>query len=79
MALAVALSACTPNPGSGDTAVSVEPSVPSVASASPSERAEAFPTAAFADIREDPVSEAAAAEFQAILSTWPAEAGWQPR
>jgi CubicO group peptidase (beta-lactamase class C family) len=40
---------------------------PSWASTSPSEQAPAFPTAAFADIREDPVSERAAAEFQTIL------------
>ena len=51
-----------------ETAASVEPSVATVASASPSERAAPFPTAAFADIREDPVSDEAAAEFQAILS-----------
>jgi D-alanyl-D-alanine carboxypeptidase len=65
LALVVALAGCAPTPGTTDTTASVEPSA---ASASPSQRAGAFPTAAFADIREDPVSEEAAAEFQAILS-----------
>jgi hypothetical protein len=45
----------------------VEPSESGVASTSPSEQAPAFPTAAFADISEDPVSERSAAEFEAIL------------
>lgn len=39
-----------------------------VASASPSDQAAAFPTAAFAGISLDPVSEGATAEFQAILT-----------
>jgi len=65
LALVVALAGCAPTPGTTDTTASVEPSA---ASASPSQRAGAFPTAAFADIREEPVSEEAAAEFQTILS-----------
>lgn len=68
LALVGALAGCAPTPGSPETAASVEPSAAGVPSASPSVRAVAFPTAAFADIREDPVSEEAAAEFQAILS-----------
>lgn len=70
--------------GAGGTApsASVEPSAASVASASPSERATpfpsaaaVFPTAAFADIREDPVSDEVAAEFQAALSDMAGGAG----
>lgn len=68
VALSVALAGCAPAPGGTETGASVEPSAPSAASASPSERAAAFPTAAFADISEDPVSEEAAAEFRAILN-----------
>lgn len=41
----------------------------------PSDQAPAFPTAAFADISEDPVSERAAAEFQAILDDMAGGAG----
>jgi D-alanyl-D-alanine carboxypeptidase len=67
-ALVVALAGCAQTPDSRETSASVEPSLASVPSASPSERAQAFPTAAFADIREDPVSEEVAAELQAILS-----------
>jgi CubicO group peptidase (beta-lactamase class C family) len=59
LAVLVALAGCAQTPKGTDT--------PSVAQASPSERREAFPTAAFADISEDPVSEEAAAQFQAIL------------
>jgi D-alanyl-D-alanine carboxypeptidase len=40
-----------------------------------SDQAEAFPTAAFADISEDPVSERAAAEFQAALRDMAGGAG----
>jgi D-alanyl-D-alanine carboxypeptidase len=61
LGLVVILTGC----GSGDAA---NPSAAkTAASASPSEGAAAFPTAAFADIREDPVSEEVAAEFQATL------------
>ena len=41
----------------------------------PSDRAEAFPTAAFADISEDPVSDQVAAEFQAALKEMAGGAG----
>jgi D-alanyl-D-alanine carboxypeptidase len=68
LALVVALAACAPAPGTTDTTASVEPPAASVASPSSSEWAGAFTTAAFTDIREDPVSEEAAAKFQAILS-----------
>jgi CubicO group peptidase (beta-lactamase class C family) len=67
-ALVVALAGCTSTPSGTETDASGEPSVPSVAPPSPTEWVEAFPTTAFADIREDPVSEATAAEFRAILS-----------
>ena len=66
--LVVSLGACTSTSTRTESTVSAEPSAASVASASPSEAAEAFPTAAFADISEDPVSEETAAEFQAILN-----------
>ena len=68
LALVVPLAGCTPTRGTEDTAASVEPSATTAASASPSDAAAAFPTAAFADISESPVSERAGAEFQAILN-----------
>jgi CubicO group peptidase (beta-lactamase class C family) len=75
LALVVALAGCAPAPERTETAASVEPSVPNAASASPSEPAVSFPTAAFADIREDPVSEQVAAEFQAALSDMAGKGG----
>src|ERR671936_621034 len=66
-ALVVALTGCTSTPSGTETDTSVEPSMPSVAPPSPTERVEAFPTAAFAGISEDPVSGETAAEFQAAL------------
>jgi len=63
----IALAGCAPTSGGTEAAPSVQPSVSSVASASPSEQALAFPTAAFAEISEGPVSRATAAEFQAAL------------
>ena len=44
-------------------------------SVSPSDPAAAFPTAAFAEISEDPVSDETAAEFQAILNEMAGRAG----
>jgi D-alanyl-D-alanine carboxypeptidase len=67
-ALVVALTGCTSNPGKGETAASVEPSVSPVASPTPTEEAPAFPTEAFADISEEPVPEKETAGFQAILT-----------
>jgi CubicO group peptidase (beta-lactamase class C family) len=75
LSLMVALGACTSTSNDADTTVSVEPSAGSVASPSPSEQVEAFPTAAFADISEDPVSRKAAAEFLAILNDMAGGAG----
>jgi CubicO group peptidase (beta-lactamase class C family) len=66
LAVVAALTGCAAPDGT-ETAGSDEPSVSDVASASPSEPAESFPTAAFADISEDPVSEELAEEFQAAL------------
>ena len=66
-ALMLALAGCTSNPDDAEPTASVEPSVAPVASPSPTEEAPAFPTEAFADISEDPVSKKEAAEFQAIL------------
>lgn len=60
LALVVALGACAPTDGT-ETATSVEPSAGSVAPG------DSFPTAAFADIDEDPVPEEMALEFQAAL------------
>ncbi len=68
LALMLALAACTPTSGGTETTPSVEPTASSVPSPSPTEQAETFPTAAFADISEDPVSERKAAGFQAILT-----------
>jgi CubicO group peptidase (beta-lactamase class C family) len=67
LALVVGLAGCAPTPDGTERAASDEPSEASVASASPSEPAASFPTAAFADISEDPVPQEVAAEFQAIL------------
>jgi D-alanyl-D-alanine carboxypeptidase len=67
VALVVALAGCTPTRGSKDTAASVEPSATTVASASPVDEPAGFPTEAFDDISEHPVSQRTAAEFQAIL------------
>ena len=67
LALVVALAGCTSSAGSPAPAASVEPSVAATASATPRASAAAFPIAAFADIREGRVSDAAAAAFQAAL------------
>ena len=60
VAVAIALAGCTATPD--ETAAPVEPSASSVPSTSPSEPAARFPTAAFADIRESPVSRETAAK-----------------
>ncbi|MGZ8571913.1 MAG: hypothetical protein ACXWW5_06780, partial [Actinomycetota bacterium] len=57
LALVAALAGCSPTSDRAETAASVAPSTIPVASASPSDEVDAFPAAAFADIREDPVSE----------------------
>ncbi len=49
--------------------------MPGVASVSPSEPAEPFPTAAFTDISEDPVSEKTAAKFQVALGDMAGRSG----
>lgn len=66
-ALLVALAACAPAPRGTQTSGSGVPSVASIASPSPTQQATAFPTTAFGDIRETPVSEEMAAAFQAAL------------
>ena len=68
LTLVVALAGCTPTSDRAESAASVHPSVTPVASAPSGAQAEAFPTAAFADIREDPISEETAAEYQAALA-----------
>lgn len=83
--LVVALAGCAPTPAATDPTASVapsatpvalvEPSVAPVASASPSAPAAAFPTAAFAGISEQPVSEEKASQLQAILSDMAGGAG----
>ena len=56
--LVVALAGCAPTTPSGsETTASVEPSVAPVASASPSEATEAFPTEVFAGLGDEPVSD----------------------
>jgi len=67
LALVLALAGCAPTADDAETPAAFEPSVSSVASAVPSDQAEAFPTEPFAAISEDTVSEEAAAELQAIL------------
>jgi D-alanyl-D-alanine carboxypeptidase len=68
-ALVVTLAGCASTPGSTETAVSVEASVPTVASASPSTAPASFPTAVFAGLGDEPVSDELAAEFQEVLDT----------
>jgi D-alanyl-D-alanine carboxypeptidase len=63
------------HPAGEDQGTVVSGSNATMTSASPSDPAAAFPTAAFADINEYPVSERAAAEFQAILNEMAGRAG----
>lgn len=67
--LVVALTGCAPTSSGTETPASVEPSVAPVASASPSGPAAAFPTATFAGLGAEPVSDALAAELQEVLDT----------
>ncbi len=68
IALVLTLAGCSPTTPSGsETTASVEPSVAPVASASPSDAAEAFPTAVFAGLSDEPVSDELAAELQEVL------------
>ena len=71
----VTLGACTSTSNDTGTTVPAEPSATSVASDLPSEAVERFPTEAFADISEDPVSPKAASEFQAVLNGMAGGAG----
>ena len=84
LAAIVALAGCASDPGTASTAVSVEPSASTVASTSTTRPAAtwgtqpatpsmtqpdaSFPTALFAAIGKDPVSEEGADEFLAILN-----------
>ena len=67
VALVVALAGCTSTPDGTEASPEVGPSGASVASASPSETPASFPTAAFADISEDPVPRKMAATFEDAL------------
>jgi D-alanyl-D-alanine carboxypeptidase len=62
-------------PAGEDQGTVVSGSNATMTSASPSDPAAAFLTAAFADIREDPVSGRAAAKYQAILNEMAGRAG----
>jgi len=75
LALVITLAGCAPTPGRTETSDSVEPSLPGVASPSPSEQAPSFPSAAFAGISEDPVPKSVAVEFEAILNDMAGGAG----
>jgi D-alanyl-D-alanine carboxypeptidase len=75
LALVVTLGACTSTSNDTFTTVSAQPSATSVASDPSSEAVERFPTEAFADISEDPVSEETAAQLQAILGDMAGRAG----
>ena len=66
-ALAVALAGCVATSDGKETTAKVEPSEPSDAPASPWAPGDPFPTEAFSDLSEDPVSADAAAEFEAAL------------
>jgi D-alanyl-D-alanine carboxypeptidase len=86
--LVVALAGCALTDGGRETTASAEGSLAQVASASPaasastvtpaaspSRPAEVFPIGAFADISENPVSDEAATEFQAVLNDMAGEGG----
>lgn len=68
LTLVVVLTGCAPSSSGTATPASVEPSVAPVASTSPSASAAAFPTAVFAGLGEEPVSDELAAELQAVLN-----------
>ena len=63
----VALAGCAPTSDGRETTGTVETSEPSEAPVSRWVSGEPFPTAAFSDLSEDPVSAEAAAEFEAAL------------
>ena len=68
--LVVALAGCaSTTPSGSEPLASVEPSNTAIASASPSDPAAGFPTAVFAGIGEQPVSDELAAELQDVLDT----------
>ena len=73
LALAVALAGCAPTSDGKETTGRVEPSEPR--DASPWVSGEPFPTAAFSDLSEDPVSAEAAAEYEAALREMAGEGG----
>lgn len=68
LALLVALAGCAPSSGGSESTVSVESSMATLASTTSSGSAASFPTGAYIDIREEPVSEEVASEFEQILS-----------
>jgi D-alanyl-D-alanine carboxypeptidase len=76
IALVLTLAGCAPTTPSGTEATHpVERSGAPIASVSPSEAPDGFPTEAFAAISEDPVSDDKAAELQAILDDMGGSAG----
>jgi D-alanyl-D-alanine carboxypeptidase len=75
LAVVLALAGCAPTSDGKETTGRVEPSEPSDALASPWVSGEPFPTAAFSDLSEDPVSAEAAAEFEAALREMAGEGG----
>ena len=75
LALAVALAGCAPTSAGREAVERVDPSDPSDAEASSWVSGEPFPTAAFSDLSEDPVSADTAAEFEAALRQMAGEGG----
>jgi D-alanyl-D-alanine carboxypeptidase len=75
LAIVVALAGCAPSPDGTEPTVSVEPSISTLASETTSGPAASFPTGAFADIHEKPVSGKVAAEFKEILTDMAGEGG----
>ena len=71
----VALAGCAPTSDGRETTGTVETSEPSEAPVSRWVSGEPFPTAAFSDLSEDPVSAEAAAEFEAALRAMAAGKG----
>ena len=83
LALLIALAGCgSDTEGTGTETTTTPPtasSEPNAVPVSPSEQAPAFPTAVFARLGDEPVSEELAAELQAVLEIRPRATGSRRR
>ena len=75
LVVAVALAGCAPTSEAKKTTGTAEPSEPSDALRSPWVAGEPFPTTAFSDLSQEPVSAEAAAKFEAVLRKMAGEGG----